>query len=127
MIKNWKNFNENKSTIEDKIYNNALKELEGTKYLYSSIYVGFIGSVFNKSGVPKVNPIPQDYFEIIKTALCDSFHGGLEPEFETEKEFENFENINNEHYYYITEKEKIGYNQNSPYQDKNIPYLTYKK
>ncbi len=52
MIKNWKNFNENKSTIEDKIYNNAIKELDDTNYIYAGNYTGLIDTIFSKSGVP---------------------------------------------------------------------------
>ncbi len=63
--------------------------------------------------------------------MCDSFYGGCEPEFTTEEQWDNYENINNEHYFYTTEieeKEKLkSLTKNSPYKDKNIPFLIYKK
>lgn len=109
----------------------ALDEVSKTKYLYFNQMTGLIGTILANSGVEKLNPIPDDYFIAIKNAICDEFHGGMEPEFDTKEDFDNWEDMNSEHYLYITVEERKSmkdvWNQRSPYKDKKIPYLFYKK
>jgi len=109
----------------------ALDEVSKLKYIYFDQMTGLIGTILNNSGVEKINPIPEDYFIAIKNAICDEFHGGMEPEFDTKEAFENWLNMNSEHYFYITTEERKlmdnTWSQQSPYRDKNIPYLFHKK
>lgn len=109
----------------------ALDEVSKCKYLYFDQMVGVIGTVLDKAGVEKVNPISEDYFMAIKEAISDEFHGGMEPEFETKDQFDNWMNMNSEHYLFITEEDKKNdpkYRfQRSPYKDKTISYLVYVK
>jgi len=109
----------------------ALDELSKCKYLYFNQMVGVIGTILDKSGVDKSNPIPDDCFIAIKEAISDEFHGGMEPEFDTKEQFDDWTNMNSEHYMYITEKDKNDDSrfrfQVSPYKDKTITYLVYIK
>lgn len=101
----------------------AIKELEDFKYLYNEHLEGFIGTVFYRAGVPRLNPIPEEHFYDIKEAICDVFHGGCEPEFETEEEWKRFESIDNEHFMYVIESSDRYSGPRSPFQDKSIPFL----
>ena len=109
----------------------ALDEVSKSKYIYFNQMTGVIGTIFDRAGVEKINPIPEDYFIAIKNALSDEFHGGMEPDFETAEQFENWENINSEHYLFITVEEtktdpRFRF-KNSPFKDKKIPFLAFAK
>jgi len=109
----------------------ALDEVSKCKYIYFDQMSGIIGTILERSGVERINPIPDEYFIAIKEAISDEFHGGMEPEFETKEQFENWSKINSDHYLYITEKDEkndIRFRfHTSPYKDKTIPYLTFLK
>jgi len=109
----------------------ALDEVSKSKYIYFNQMTGVIATVLDRSGVEKINPIPEDYFIAIKNALADEFHGGMEPEFKTEEEFNNWNNLDSNHFFYITiEEAKIDPRfrfTHSPYQDKKLPFLVYSK
>jgi hypothetical protein len=114
--------------IEEKIKYHTIEECKNIKYFYVKQLVGIIGTVFNNAGVPRINPIPQEYFEIIKDVICDEFCGGCEPEFEDVSNHDLWDAIDNKHYLFVTENEtkdveKYGYNKRSPYSDKILPYL----
>jgi hypothetical protein len=114
--------------IEEKIKQQTIKECENIKYFYVHNMVGIIANIFNTVGVPRVNPIPQEYFDIIKDVICDLFCGGCEPEFEDASHWDEWDTIDNKHFVFITEDEskdveKYGYNKRSPYSDKTIHYL----
>jgi hypothetical protein len=107
-------------------------ELKGLNYFYFNDLVAIIGSVFAKAGIPKVNPIPQEYFESVKTGICNEWFGGCEPEWETESDYDEWESIGPDKYRYMTTDEfehlrSIGdytfNSQHSPYQNKDIPWL----
>jgi len=105
----------------------ALDEVSKSKYLYFNQMTGVIGTILDRAGVEKINPIPEDYFIAIKNAISDEFHGGMEPEFETKEQFEKWENINSDHYLFITVEETKTDPRfrhiNSPFKDKKIPFL----
>ena len=109
----------------------ALDEVSKCKYIYFDKMLGVIDAVLDRSGVKKVNPISEDYFIAIKEAICDEFYGGMEPEFETKESFENWNKLNSEHYFFITENDRKHNNlyrfQISPYKDKTLPYLIFIK
>lgn len=111
----------------DKIVKIAEIELSQLKY-FPGTTIGYVASfcahVFAKAKVEKVNPIPNEYFDAIKMAICNEFYGGCEPEFETETAWNTWNNLNNEILYYGIESSGSGYNrERSPYQDKTIPFL----
>lgn len=108
----------------EKIKNIACNEMKDLKYIPIGIMDGLLGTVFYKAGVPRTNPIPQEYFEAFKEAICDQFCGGCEPEFENKEAYERFENLRSEKYHFVVEDPKGGmYDKRSPYVDKTIPYL----
>jgi hypothetical protein len=63
-----------------------------TKYLYNQdILIGAIGFIFNKANVPKINPIKNEYLDIIVDSIKDNLLNGIELEFETKSEFLKYE------------------------------------
>ena len=116
-------------SIEEKIKQKTVKECVGTKYFYIAHILGVLASVFSKAGIPKTNPIPNEYFEIFKDTLVDVYFGGIEPEFESDFVWDEWDALNSKTYVYITEEEfkknRGLYNPNacSPYSDKTVPYL----
>lgn len=123
-----------------KILKIAERELSQLKYIPGTNIVfiaAFCGDVFRKANVPRVNPIPNEYFDAVKEAICNEFYGGCEPEFETESAWNTWNQLNNEYLYYDVEefqysdfyKRKMMIGERSPYKDKTIPYLkvNYKK
>lgn len=116
-------------SIEKKIKYYTQEECLGTKYFYIAHILGVLATVFTKAGVPKTNPIPNEYFEIFKDTLTDIYFGGIEPEFESDNVWDEWDVINSENYIFITEEEfnknRGLYNPNarSPYSDKTVPYL----
>lgn len=114
--------------ISQKVFNEALKEFKGIPYLYKQYMCGVIGCIFSSAEVPRINPINPEYFEAVIDALYVSFYGGMEPEFETEEEFNSF-NETLEHIrtnlHYIRQGEQRW--DNCPYRDKSIPFLAEKR
>lgn len=74
-----------------RIYERAIKDLDGTKYLYFNMLIGCVSHVFRQARVPVINPIPETYLDVFLDALYDSFYGGCEPEWETEEEYNKFQ------------------------------------
>ncbi len=111
----------------EKIKAIAMEEVSTLKYLYDAYLIGLIDTIFNKSGVPKTNPIPKEYFDAVKDVMEDEFYGGLEPEWETLEAYKNWQTLN-VRFIYRTEKEHELLNRYNghtcPYYDKTIPYLT---
>lgn len=99
--------------------------------------VAHTATVFDKAGVPRVNPIPEEYFDAVLYGIFDEIYGGLEPEFDTEEEYNRFTNAVSKlksAEYMIEEYEYSSFwNQDiritpaSPYQDKSIPFLAIRK
>jgi hypothetical protein len=114
-------------TIEDKIHKYATKECVDLKYLFNAHLTGFIATVFDLAGVPRINPVSDEYIFIIKDVLVDEFYGGMEPEFETEEAYDFWENLNGSRFSFAIEDKTVPnwMNKRSPYQDKTIPFLTY--
>ena len=118
--------------LVEKIQQISKQDADELKYLYKDMLIGFCHTVFCKAGVPKVNPIPEEYFDAVISGLIDSFYGGIEPEFETEEEYNEWQdNIN-----YIKSAEWLfkeyirgcdySHNAINPYQNKSIPFLGIK-
>lgn len=110
--------------LVDKIRMISEREADYFKYIPHLMTIGHCAEVFNLAKVPKVNPIPEEYFDAVLDGLCDSFYGGCEPEFETEEEYDRYEEMVKTIKSLIwitpkTEREK----RRSPYQDKNRPFL----
>ncbi len=113
--------------IVEKIKVITMEEVGTLKYLYDAYLMGLIDTVFNKSGVPKRNPIPKEYFDAFKDAMEDEFFSGIEPEWDSMEAYENWQKLN-VRFIYRTEKEHGALNRHNgntcPYYDKTIPYLT---
>lgn len=71
--------------------------------------------MFDLANVPRVNPIPPEYFN----TFMDAVVGGVEPEFETEEEYLKYEQEISE----LMSLEWIVSEKRSPYKDKTIPFL----
>lgn len=115
-------------TLVEKIQKISEKECDKFKRLPFSLWVGHCSEVFDKVGVPRTNPIPEEYFDAVIDGIIDSFFGGCEPEFENEEDYERYEKAveilksceftvekRNEHGFFTT--------KHSPYRDKTIPFL----
>lgn len=89
-----------------------------------ALWIGHVSQTFDKCGVPRVNPIPEDYFQACIDGIEDSFYGGFEPEFSDEKSYnmyvETCEKIKKLEWITPTDTKSA---RNSPYKDKTIPYL----
>ena len=126
-------------TIAEKIKIVAHQELKDVKHLPMILARGAIGVIFAKAGVPRVNPIPEEYFEAFKEAMCDEFCGGCEPEFEDEKSWKEWNNLNSTNARFMVESEMENFSDSSkedyirveyrrsPYCDKTVPFLVFLK
>lgn len=101
-------------------------EVIDINYLYDNLLVGMIGTIFNKAGVPKINPIPEEYFYAFKEVFEEEFFGGIEPEWASLESCKNWD-ILHTRFVYRTEDEHHTLQQwdgqTCPYIDKSIPYL----
>lgn len=129
-----------KILVPDRLYKIACEELSQLKYLPNDLVIGFLGCVYARAGVPRINPVPITAAEIVQDAIYDSFYGGVEPEFETELEYNKFNKALDDLKEVmfvpikaaIIQKDSWGhpYSQilrRSPYKDKTIPYLCSKE
>lgn len=75
-----------------RIYKQALKSLEGVKYMYfDSGLIGCLSYTFRYARVPVINPIPEKYIDAFLDAYYWEFHGGCEPEFESDEQYDRFQ------------------------------------
>lgn len=124
--------------IIEKIEQVSAQECQELKRLPYCMLIGFCAHVFDKVGIPHVNPIPEEYFDAVIYGIIDELYDGFEPEFETEEEYNRYEEAISKlkKCEYMVEKvvektnffgqkymSKIG---NSPYKDKTIPFLGLK-
>ena len=124
-------------SVLDKIQQVSAEECQGLRRLPFGMLIGHCAYVFDKVGIPHVNPIPEEYFDAVIWGLCDAFYNGCEPEFETEEEWDNYENAISKlkSCKYIVEDcdvdmygRVVNYRTlRSPYMDKSIPFLSPKK
>lgn len=100
------------------------EECNKMKRLPFVLWKGHVQFIFDKVGVPRMNPIPEEYFDAVINGIIDSFFGGCEPEFESEDDYDNYiktvEEVKKLKWITITDK---NYFFKSPYQDKTIPFL----
>lgn len=112
-----------------------------TKYLYFTNFYGAFqyGMRTNKFSYKHL----EEAIEAFKISICNVFHGGCEPEFDTEEQVEKWNNFNKNSFLLVTEDElkqyffdfrtyggwssledvKLKrYDVESPYNNKNIPY-----
>jgi hypothetical protein len=117
--------------IADEIKKEAIRQMDELKYVPRNFTEGLLATVFDNVGIQRTNPIPQHYFHAFEDAIYESFYGGCEPEFETEDEYNRFQEViselNSDHYKFVLDKDKNWINQRSPYTDKTVPYLKYFK
>ncbi len=113
--------------MEDKIYRIAKEELVNTKHLFNSMIVGVIGNIFHKANIPRTNPIPNSYIDVIKNVLCEEYNYGFEFEFEDDESYEFWNKLNNKHLKFITKKKQRYFSNGSPYADETIPFLIMEK
>lgn len=107
--------------MTNKIYRMSKRLADDFDRLPYSVWDGHVQQVFDLCGVPRMNPVPQEYFEACIDGIVESFYGGCEPEFDDEKSEMEFhltcERIKSLQY---TTKDP----RHNPYKDKTIPYLT---
>lgn len=126
--------------IPNNLHKIARDELVGCKRLPFNLTFGFVATVYNKARMPRVNPIPLTAGYIIQDVIYDELYGGIEPEFDTEEEYINFnitmDSILTAMYVpvqaVIPKKDSWGIDHSpvwsdNPYRDKRlIPYLIRK-
>lgn len=126
--------------ILDKIQKVSAQECESLRRLPYSLLIAHCATVFDKVGIPHVNPIPEEYFDAVIDGIIDEIYDGIEPEFETEAEYGRYENAiaQLKRCEYIVEEYedrkdycnhtyKCLVTSKSPYQDKTIPFLGLRK
>ena len=113
------------------------------KYLYATQFSGALSYAMRNSKV-SWKSLNQDVIDAFKQALCNVFHGGCEPEFETEDAYKRWEEFSIDSFLLVTERElkefffktrNFGgwihkaedvdlkkYHSASPFLDKSIPY-----
>jgi len=115
--------------IVENIKKITVRTLVDTKYMYFEMILGHIGTVFAKAGVPKVNPIPQEYVEVYKDSVIEELCSGIEPDWSSLEKAKAWDTLH-EDIRYTTEAElktEGVYNRKSPYTDKTVPFLLYEK
>ena len=120
--------------LSNKIYKIAIKELSLIKRLPYCLIVGFVGDVFNKAKIPRKNPINKEYFDAIIDAIYEVFYNNIEPEFDSEIEYNKFNDILHlirfdlfyTEFIFSPELNKRLYGI-SPYLDSSIPFLVSKE
>ena len=115
-------------TLVEKIQKISEMECDGMKRLPFFLWVGHCGIVFNKAGVPRTNPIPEEYFDAVIEGIINSFFGGCEPEFENEEDYDRYEEaveVLKSCEFTLEQKNEYGYftTNRSPYRDKTVPFL----
>ena len=124
--------------ILDKIEQISAQECAGLSRIPFDLLIGYCSHVFDKAGIPHTNPIPEEYFDAVIYGIYDELYDGFEPEFETEEEYNRYEEtisklkkceymleetVEKTNFFGQKYMSKIG---NSPYQDKTIPFLGLK-
>lgn len=65
-------------------------DADGYSHLPYGLWEGHCSQVFTKCGVPRTNPIPEEFFDAVIDGIVESFYGGMEPEFEDESGLNKF-------------------------------------
>jgi hypothetical protein len=124
----------------DKIVEDFEKDLT-TSYLYYNQFNGALSHAMRNSNI-SWSKLDEEIIDAFKYAICNSFHGGCEPEFETEEAYSKWENFNMSAFELVTESQlkeatlknqkhnwyrnadevKLNSNHLSPFIDKSTPY-----
>lgn len=106
------------------------------KRLPFDLLIAHCAEVFDKVNIPRVNPIPEEYFEAVLMGIINYYYDGCEPEFETEKDYNRYEAAIaklKQAEWLLEETKTDDYGRTykvlpySPYMDKTIPFLGYRR
>ena len=74
-----------------------------SKYLYYDYFIGALTSAMYHNKI-SWHRLSDDIIDAFKYAICNVYHGGCEPEFETEAAWDNWRNFNMTAFKLVTEQ-----------------------
>ena len=132
-------------TISQEKFDKLVKSFENdltTDYLYYTQFSAALEHAMRNSKISWTS-LDDDIIEAFKYAICNHFHGGCEPEFETEDSYIKWKNFNMTAFELVTESQlkealfksqmsggryrnsdevRLNPNHDSPFVDKTKPY-----